>query len=266
MVKFFVIKEENNNPEKDLSNPNNSDSNVDDNQPINIQINLTKAKVIKVGKYLFDDETLTRASIVKLTKLGYKIKEITKILKISRMLAWKWFNFEKFRGKGTRNPKFSKSEKKFLCDKADGKMTGKDGASSRNLQKEFFQEFKKPISHSTVNTILNEGLSKPLKIINTFNLTKIHEDKRKNFAEFILNNKLSSDNIFFTDECRVVLFPKLNKQNNYIRYNKENRKSRWKPEIQNIRENETPKYEQSVMIAGGISKYGLSSLVFCSGT
>ena len=182
------------------------------------------------------------------------------------MLAWKWANYEKYKGKGKRKSKFSLNEKKFLCDKADGKLTSKDGASSRNLQKEFYKKFQKQISHSTVNTILNEGLSKPLKIINTFSLSKTHEEKRLNFDEFILNNKITSDNIFFTDECRVVLFPKLNKQNNFIRYNKENRDNRWKPEIQEIRANETPKFEQSIMIAGGISKYGLSSLIFCSGT
>ena len=32
------------------------------------------------------------------------------------------------------------------------------------------------------------------------------------------------------------------------------------------RSNETPKFEKSIMIAGGIFKYWLSNLVFCSGT
>ena len=36
-------------------------------------------------------------------------------------------------------------------------------------------------------------------------------------------------------------------------------------EIQKKRENETAKFEQSIMIAGGVCKYGLSNLVFCSG-
>ena len=262
MVKFLVTKEK-----EDL--PKTEDELVSDEEntlPIEIKIKKSSKQNIKVGKYLFDDETLTRASIVKLAKLGYKIKDITKILKISRMLAWKWFNFEKYKGKGTRKPKFNSDEKKFLCDKVEGKITGKDGASSRNLQKEFFQKYNKSISHTTVNTILNEGLSKPLKVINTFYLTQIHEEKRKKFADYIINNEISSNNIFFTDECRVVLYPKLNKQNNFVRFNKENRENRWKPEIQNIRANETPKFEQSIMIAGGISCYGLSSLIFCSGT
>ena len=43
--------------------------------------------------------------------------------------------------------------------------------------------------------------------------------------------------------ARVVLFPKLNKQNNTIRYSKDERKNRWNPEIEKKRENATPKFE-----------------------
>ena len=102
---------------------------------------------------------------------------------------------------------------------------------------------------------MNKSLSKPLKIVNTFFLTDSHEEKRKKFANFILENNINTDNLFFTDECRVVLYPKLNKQNNVIRFNKEDRKQRWKPEIEQKRENATPKFDQSIMIAGGICKY-----------
>ena len=63
-----------------------------------------------------------------------------------------------------------------------------------------------------------------------------------------------------------MLSPKLNKYNNFIRLNKEDKNDRWKPEIQKMIDNETPKFEQLIMIACGISKYGLSSIIFCSGT
>ena len=270
MVKFVLTKVKKDNSKSFDSkeiDENNSVSNDENSFSINIKINKKENKKnIKIGKYIYDDNTMTRVAIVKLKNLGYKIKDITKILKISRMLAWKWYYYEKYEGKGTRKSKFSSDEKKFLCNKVEGKITGKDGASSRSLTKEFYDVFKKSISHTSVNNILNQGISKPLKVINTFNLTKLHEEKRQKFSEFIINNKISSDNIFFTDECRVVLFPKLNKQNNFIRLNKEDKKDRWKPEIQKMIANETPKFEQSIMIAGGISKYGLSSIIFCSGT
>ena len=134
------------------------------------------------------------------------------------------------------------------------------------LPKEFYDNFNKSISHTTINNILNKELSKPLKIINTFNLTKIHEEKRIKFSDYIINNKISSDNILFTDECRVVLFPKLNKQNNFVRFSKENKENRWKPEIQKLSSNKTPKFEQSIMIAGVIIKFVLTTIISCSGT
>ena len=221
---------------------------------------------IKIGKHLFDESTVTRCAIVKLILLGYRIKEISDILKIRPSLAWKWSHFEKFKGKDSRKYKFTKEEKEFLCNQADGKVTGLERASSRELQNIFKEKYNKDISHSTVNSILNKGLSKPLKIVNTFVLTKEHELKRLDFAKYIEKNKITSDKILFTDECRVVLFPKFSKVNNIIRYNIEDRKMRWKPEIQKKRANEIPKFEQSIMIAGGICKYGLTNLVFCSGT
>ena len=64
IVKFFISKEESNNDEKSNPNQNNPDSNDDDEQSINITINMKRQKIkdIKVGKYFFDEETLTRAA------------------------------------------------------------------------------------------------------------------------------------------------------------------------------------------------------------
>ena len=65
---------------------------------------------------------------------------------------------------------------------------------------------------------------------------------RKNFAEYIINNNINSDNISFTDECREFLIQKLIKQNNYIKYNIEHWMNRLIPEIKK-RANESPKFE-----------------------
>ena len=62
---------------------------------------------------------------------------------INRNIIWKWYNFERYKGKGTRKPKFTTEEKKFLCEKVEGKVAGKDEASSLALQKEFYEKFKK---------------------------------------------------------------------------------------------------------------------------
>lgn len=203
---------------------------------------------------------------MKLSQLGYNLSKIPKILKVSKMLAWKWMNYRNFESKGFRNSKFSDEEKQYLCEKVKGKIVRKDGSSSRILKNDFLVKFNKNIAHTIINTILNDGLTKPLKVINTFFLTKAHEDKRVKFTEYILNSNINTDNIFFIDKCRVVLYQKLNTHNNFIRYDKDERKNRWIQKIQKKRANETPKFEKSVMIDGGICKYGLSSLVFCSGT
>ena len=260
MVKFKIEKE--NDLIESEKNSNESDLDIS----ININIKPSKPDKIKIWKKYYDEQTLTRLAIVKLSKLGNNCVRISKILKTSRMLTWKWMNYKKFEGKGYRLSKFSDEQKEYLCNKVKVKIVGKDGSSSRRLTKDFFEKYNTKISHSTVNNILNIGLTKPLKVINTFHLTKLHEDKRLKFAEYIINNNINTDNLFFTDECRVVLYPKLNSHNNFIRYDKEKRANRWNPDIHKKRANETPKFEKSIMIAGGICKYGLSNLVFCSGT
>ena len=69
----------------------------------------------------------------------------------------------------------------------------------------------------------------------------------------------------FTDECRVVLYPKVNPQINVIRLSDINKKNIYTFEVNKKRTFYRPKFEISLMVAGGISKYGLSNLVFRSG-
>ena len=268
MAKFIVKHEDEDKIDENCHNlDNNPTISEIENDDLAIAIKIPKKKrLFKIGKFTLDEECITRAAIVKLKLLNYPIKKIRRILDVSRMLAWKWSHFDKFEASGKRKTKLDENEKQFLLKKTEGKIIGIDAPSSRELKKEFFEEFNKKISHTTINNTLNQNLTKPLRIINTFFLTDSHEEKRKKFAKFILENNINTDNLFFTDECRVVLYPKLNKQNNVIRFNKEDRKERWKPEIEQRRENATPKFEQSIMIVGGICKYGLSNLIFCSGT
>ena len=70
----------------------------------------------------------------------------------------------------------------------------------------------------------------------------------------------------FTDECRIVLFTKANPKINIIRLNEEDKKNIHSSEVNEKRTFNLPKFEISIMVAGEISKYWLSNLVFCSGT
>ena len=115
VIYFEVIKDKNKKKEIDNRTPQknfeSSDSDIDNNFEINIKIKNKNNKDIKIGKQIFDEETITRVSIVKLSRLNYSISQISKILNVTRMLVWKWSNFEKFQGKDCRKPKFSDEEK-----------------------------------------------------------------------------------------------------------------------------------------------------------
>ena len=85
MVKFKTM---------DYSKQKKSDSNDDS---IDINIKVPKNDKIKIGKYNYDHNTITRLAIVKLSQLGYNLSKICKILKVS-----KWMNYRNFEGKGFR--------------------------------------------------------------------------------------------------------------------------------------------------------------------
>ena len=154
MAKFIVQ-----NISKIDQNINDRDNNIsisdddDYGDDFNIVNKTEKKRIFKIGKFSLDEECITRAAIVKLTLLKYPIKEITKILKISRMLAWKWAHFENFEASGKRKSKLDENEKQFLLKKTEGKIVGIDAPSSRELKKEFFEEYNKKISHTTIDCI-----------------------------------------------------------------------------------------------------------------
>ena len=52
-------------------------------------------------------------------------------------------------------------------------------------------------------------------------LTEDHVAQRLGFANEILEKKIKSSAVMFTDECRVVLFPKVNSQINANRLSEE---------------------------------------------
>ena len=76
---------------------------------------------------------------------------------------------------------------------------------------------------------------------------------------------MNSSMIMFTDESRITLYPKLNPKINVIRF-LQKIKNIYSFEVNKKRKFFKTKFEISIMMAGDISRYGLSNLVFCSGT
>ena len=102
MSKFIVTNIYNINNNHQENNNNNIMSNISEDSIDESIIKIKVKRKFKIGKYILDEETITRAAIVKLTLLKKSIKEISELLDISRSLAWKWAHFENFEAKGKR--------------------------------------------------------------------------------------------------------------------------------------------------------------------
>ena len=165
-----------------------------------------------------------------------------------------------------RPPKFSDEQKEFIYETSEGKMTIINKVSSRNIALNFKNKFNETISKSSVNNFLLKKFGKPYRAVNSILLTEEHINQRLEFANEIIKNEIKSNDIIFTDECRIVLFPKANPKINVIRLNENDRKNIHTYEVNKKKSFFRPKFETSLIIAGRITKYGLSNLVFCSGT
>ena len=166
-------------------------------------------KYTRIGNKVYDEDTLNRITIVRLTQVGVPPKQIRSLLKVSRALVSKWVNYDKRKPKKMgRPPKFTQEQKEYLFNKSEGKLTVINKVSTRNLALDFEKEFKKSIGKSTVNNILYEKFGKPYRGVNAVLLTEDHIKQRLAFSNEIIEKEIKSSDIMFTDECRVVLFPK----------------------------------------------------------
>ena len=185
-------------------------SNKDEEDASEAQINLDKGKEKKltlIGNETYDEDTLNRITIVRLTQVCLSHAEIKKILGVKKWLVSKWMKYEKRVPKNMgRLKKFSEDQKKFIYGESEGKLTILNKSSSRNIAKKFNEKFNQTISKSTVNNLLLEKFGKPYQGINSVLLTEDHIAQRLEFANEILEKKITSSEIIFTDECRVVLY------------------------------------------------------------
>ena len=224
-------------------------------------------KMTRIGNKLYDEHTLNRITIVRLTQLGIPPSVIKNMLKVSGALLYKWVNFNKREVKKMGRPtKFEQEELDFIYKTSEGKLTVENKVSSSNIAAKFFKKFNKKISYSYVCKLLLQKFGRPYRGLNSVLLTDDHISQRLCFSNEIINNGIKSEEIMFTDECNVVLFPRINPKINVIRLNDEDKKNIHTFEVNQKRTYFRPKYETSIMVAGGITKYGLSNLIFCSGT
>ena len=121
-------------------------------------------------------------------------------------------------------PKFTDEQKDFIYKISKGKMTIINKVSAKNIAIQFSNKFHETISKSSVNNFLLKKFGKSYRGVNSILLTEEHIHQRLEFSNEIINNNIKSSDIIFTDECRIVLFPKVNPKINVIKLNENDKK------------------------------------------
>ena len=122
------------------------------------------------------------------------------------------------------------------------------------------------ITKSQVNRILRAKFEKPLKVRKVFYLNEEAKKKRVEFCQKIIQMNLEGKNIFFTDETRMDTAPNTKGESIRLSSNIKNKIKQGDEEGYKKINRETKKFEPSIIIAGGVSYYGLSDLILLNGT
>ena len=85
--------------------------------------------------------------------------------------------------------------------------------------------------------------------------------ERKKFCQMILDKKIQPEQLFFTDESKIDLW---SFTNDLIRLDP--KKQKWDKRTYKLLNRPKKKFENSLIIAGGINYFGLSKLIFLEGT
>ena len=156
-----------------------------------------------------------------------------------------------------QNQTTSAMSSRKICAIINAELEAKNILDSKNRPLE--------IHRSTVCSYLHDFYGKPKKIRKAFFLNQEQMKKREEFCKMILERKINFDQIMFTDECIIDLSAYTNDSIRLTPQAKEQLKNGQK-EVYELINRPTRKFEKSLMIAGGISYYGLSRLIFLEGT
>ena len=121
------------------------------------------------------------------------------------------------------------------------------------------------IHKSSVCRYLKDFYGRPKRIRKVFYVSPEQIKKREEFCKMILERKINFDQIMFTDECIINLN---SYTRDWIRLDSQAQEQlrNGDKEVYNLINRQAKKYEKCLMIAGGISYYGLSHLIFLEGT
>ena len=205
---------------------------------------------------------------------GMKPKEISNLFNISKQRVNYWIHHQIIKER-KRRTKLTRNEINIIVQWAKDKPIVEKRASARLIQNKFNKLSKrlkekglnKKISLSTVNRILNKHIGKPRIIRKVFNLKPSERKLRVDFCKYMKENNLGPDQIFFTDESIFPLFTYMNKGTNKIRLCQKTRK-KLKAGNEKAIELVTRahnKFNNGIMVSGGICNEGLGKIIFNSG-
>jgi len=205
---------------------------------------------------------------------GASCADISQILNVSRQKVFYWAKHEIKTSRINRRKKLPEEYYQKIIDLA--KNSAANSMSSRKIcaiinaeleQKNILGSNNKPlmINRTSVCRYLKEFYGKPKQTKKVFILSEKQMKSRENFCKMIIDRNINYDQIMFTDECIIDL-------NSYtqdwtridVKLQEELKNA--DPETINMINRQNKKFEKCLMIAGGISYYGLSRLIFLEGT
>ena len=165
---------------------------------------------------------------------------------------------------------------------ADKRTGGKEGRSIRKVIAKANKKFKlkdpkklgekvpkeeRKLSYGSVQRFLVAKFGHARKLIKKPLLKPSHISQRKVFAEYIIKNEIDYKKIFFTDEKRFIMNFVPNKQTNQIRLTKKTKLQlkQGDQEVEKLLTIPVEKNPKGVMVAGGVSYYGVGKLNFIVG-
>ena len=145
-----------------------------------------------------------------------------------------------------------------------------EGGSTHKIANTISYEFPEldGISHQTIFNFVKKQGNKPLRITKKFSLKKIHSTKRFQFTEEIIKRKITSDQIFFTDEKYFGLNTAGNPQIDRLWTTPEFREKLkdGDEDAHNLISRDYDRYHDKIMVSGAVCSNGVSKLQFFVGT
>jgi len=217
----------------------------------------------KTGKKINKDAILIKSFLDK----KYRPIDIAKEFNISKQKVNYWKKTE-IKTEIHRRLKLNQEDIDKIIKLAENKTTSQMSCRkiANIMNTQFEKEGKKTrISRTTVAKYLKNYFGAPIKMKKVFSTNDKKKEERLKFCKKVIDMELEGKDLFFTDESQMDCSPFVNE---HIRLSPENQEKMKNGDIEalNLVNKQADKFPKKILIAGGISYYGLSDLIIVEGT